>query len=200
MSAYVASLFAPTRPPSMVVPLPTRERILAAARALLRAHGYAGFTMEGVALESGLTRRTLYNQFADRDALYQASRLALLDAFERLLPREIAAGDPLVAVERFVGLVLDALADRAHVELARSAAFDAMAFPWIAELYETRVLRPLRDAIERHLDQSGPAKHRRADDLVAMLCAAVHGGRPDPIFAPSELAGIFLRRLNAAAS
>jgi AcrR family transcriptional regulator len=186
-----------------VVPLPTRQRILAAARALLRTHGYASFAMEGVALECGLTRRTLYNQFADRDALYQASREGLLDEFEQWLPRQILpVGDPLIAVERFLALALEALAHPAHVELARSAEFDANAFPWIAQLYADRVRRPLREAVERYLaalGQSGPDAVRRADDLVAMLLIAVHGARQGPAFAPSELAEIFLRRLRAAA-
>ncbi|MES2443436.1 MAG: helix-turn-helix domain-containing protein [Pseudomonadota bacterium] len=185
------------------VPPPTRERILAAARSLLRTHGYASFTMEGVALECGLTRRTLYNQFADRDALYQASRAALLAAFEGGLPREImAVGDPLIAVERFLALAVDALAHPAHVELARSAEVDETAYPWVAELYESCVRAPLREAVERYLHGlgfAGPGVRGRAVDLVAMLGAAVHGTRHAPVFAPSELAEIFLRRLRAAA-
>lgn len=195
-----------TVPPNLarfVVPLPTRQRILAAARALLRTHGYAGFSMERVALDCGLTRRTIYNQFADRDALYQASRAGLLDEFERRLPREImAVGDPLIAVERFLALALEALADPAHVELARSAAFDESACPWIARLYEDHVRRPLREAVERYLatlGQPGADACSRADDLIAMLLAAVHGAHDVPAFAPSELAEIFLRRLRAAA-
>lgn len=196
-------LTVPPLPARFVVPPPTRERILAAARAMLRTHGYASFTMEGVALESGLTRRTLYNQFADRDALYQASRAGLLDDFEGRLPREImAVGDPLIAVERFLALALEALAEPAHVELARSAAFDESVFPWIARLYEDRVRRPLREAVGRYLallGLSGAGASSRADDLIAMLLAAVHGAVEVPAFAPSELAEIFLRRLRAAA-
>lgn len=186
-----------------VVPLPTRQRILAAARALLRTHGYSSFAMEGVALECGLTRRTIYNQFADRDALYRASREGLLDEFEQALPRQILpVGDPLIAVERFLALALEALTHPAHVELARSAEFDESAFPWIARLYEDRVRRPLREAVERYLaalGQPGVGAASRADDLVAMLLIAVHGAQHGPAFAPSELAEIFLRRLRAAA-
>jgi AcrR family transcriptional regulator len=193
----------PPLPARFVVPLPSRQRILAAARSLLRTHGYASFSMEGVALECGLTRRTLYNQFADRDALYQASRAGLLDEFERWLPREIVAiGDPLIAVERFLGLALEALAHPAHVELARSAEFDERVYPWIAQLYEDHVRRPLREAVARYLaalGQIGPAATSRAEDLIAMLMAAVHGLETAPAFAPSELAEIFLRRLRAAA-
>jgi AcrR family transcriptional regulator len=190
-------------PARFVVPLPTRQRILEAARSLLRTHGYASFSMERVAHECGLTRRTIYNQFADRDALYQASRAGLLDEFERWLPREIVAvGDPLIAVERFLAFALEALAHPAHVELARSAEFDEAVFPWIARLYEDHVRRPLREGVERYLaalGHAGPAATNRAEDLIAMLLAAVHGAEATPAFAPSELAEIFLRRLRAAA-
>lgn len=202
-SQLAPQLAPPPLPARLVVPLPTRQRILAAARSLLRTHGYASFSMERVALECGLTRRTLYNQFADRDALYQASRAGLLDEFERWLPREIVAvGDPLIAVERFLGLALEALAHPAHVELARSAEFDEGVYPWIAQLYEDHIRRPLREAVARYLGalgQAGPSATSRAEDLIAMLMAAVHGVETGPAFAPSELAEIFLRRLRAAA-
>lgn len=195
MNAHAATRLTVHVPaPRVVVPLPTRERILAAARALLRAHGYAGFTMEGVALESGLTRRTLYNRFADREALYCASRAALLTEFEPLLPSAVE-GEAPAAVERFVALSLDALAHPAHVELARSAEFDSLAFPWVAELYETRVLRPLCEAIQHHLGGPHPDTRSHAEGLVAMLRAAVASDRPNPVFTPCELAAIFLRRL-----
>lgn len=205
MNMHAASLqmVPPPLPPRAAVPLPTRQRILAAARSLLRTHGYASFSMEGVALECGMTRRTIYNQFADRDALYQASRAGLLDEFERWLPREIVVlGDPLIAVERFLGLALEALAHPAHVELARSAEFDETVYPWISQLYEDHVRRPLREAVTRYLAAiglTGAGANNRAEDLIAMLMAAVHGVEHGPAFAPSELAEIFLRRLRAAA-
>jgi TetR/AcrR family transcriptional repressor of mexJK operon len=60
--------------------------VLDAARTLFLRQGYAGTTMEEIAAQAGLTKRTLYNNYADKDALF----------------REIVA-DVLVYAEEFVG-------------------------------------------------------------------------------------------------
>ena len=48
----------------------TRAAALAAARALFLRQGYAGTTMEEIAEQAGLTRRTLYNNYADKASLF----------------------------------------------------------------------------------------------------------------------------------
>ena len=50
----------------------TRQRIAAAAAAVLRAKGAGGFSLESVAREAGVTRLTVYNQFGSRRALLEA--------------------------------------------------------------------------------------------------------------------------------
>ena len=49
--------------------LATRERVLAAAGAILRAAGYTALTMERVAAESGVAKTTLYRQWPTKAAL-----------------------------------------------------------------------------------------------------------------------------------
>ena len=86
MNALFANLPDLIDPVEDVRGLVTRRRILNAARELLRVQNYRSFSMEGVAGLSGLSRRTVYNLFADRDALYHASRADLLREFDPLLP------------------------------------------------------------------------------------------------------------------
>jgi AcrR family transcriptional regulator len=50
-------------------PASARRRILAAAREMLREDSLAQLKIERVAARAGLTRRSVYNQFDDRDAL-----------------------------------------------------------------------------------------------------------------------------------
>jgi AcrR family transcriptional regulator len=177
---------------------PSRERILAAARRLLRDGGYAGFGMEDLARACGLSRQTIYKQFADRDSVYRASRSQLVAAFADRLPRQVAPrGAAAEAIEDFVDAAFGALASAEHVELSRSAEVDAGACPWVAETYARRVSRPLAGAVLRYV---GPlAAGRRADaagraaDLVAMMRASVRAGAP-PLFTAAELAALFLRR------
>lgn len=68
------------------------ERILAQARASLFAYGYSAFTMDDLASELGLSKKTLYVHFSSKDAIL----VAVLDEFaagvrsgaERLLADE----------------------------------------------------------------------------------------------------------------
>ena len=52
--------------------IPPRQALIDAARAELRTRSPAQVTMQDVADRAGLSRRTLYNQFADRDCLFDA--------------------------------------------------------------------------------------------------------------------------------
>lgn len=47
------------------------ERVLAAARKLFLAHGYSALTMDELARELGMSKKTLYVHFASKDALIE---------------------------------------------------------------------------------------------------------------------------------
>lgn len=66
-----------------------------AARALFLEKGYAGTTMEDIADRAGLTRRTVYNNYADKDALFvQIVRevIVFAEGFARGLGAELTEG------------------------------------------------------------------------------------------------------------
>lgn len=180
-----------------------RQRVLDAARSVLRQVGYDRFTLDTVASRSGLSRRTIYNQFGSRDELFRASRLELLLAFEDDLPREIPPdADLQPTIERFCSVAIEALATAEHRELLASVQRDGAAVPWLAELYRARVDRPLRMAIEHYLlmqatfgslqiaDPTPPAR-----SLLAAIKATVSAPDATPVFRASELALLFAARL-----
>ena len=182
-----------------------RQRLLGAARGLLRQQGYDHFTVAEVAARSGLSRRTIYNQFDDREALYRASRHELLMAFEEALPRELP---PHVAleptIERFCTDAIAALSTPEHRELWISVQRDGGSMPWLRELYRTRVERTLRLAVEHYLlmqktfgglDIGDPAPLARA--LLTMIKATVSAADTALIFDGAEIALIFARRIEA---
>src|SRR5262249_58565582 len=60
-------------PRRIVAATQTRERIVAAAAAILgTAEGISGFSLQAVADKAGVTRLTVYNQFGSRKALLEA--------------------------------------------------------------------------------------------------------------------------------
>jgi TetR/AcrR family transcriptional repressor of mexJK operon len=69
--------------------------VVDAARALFLRQGYAGTTMEDIAAAAGLTKRTLYNNYGDKNALFTqivADVLAYAEAFARGLHQEFTVG------------------------------------------------------------------------------------------------------------
>src|SRR3954465_2269959 len=58
-----------------------RARIVAAARRHFFAHGFRGVTMDDLAAELGMSKKTLYAHFSSKTALVEA---AILDKFAEL--------------------------------------------------------------------------------------------------------------------
>ncbi|MBM7784984.1 TetR/AcrR family transcriptional regulator [Tenggerimyces flavus] len=57
-----------------------RAAIVAAARVVFGRHGYIGASMDEVSAEAGVSKRTVYQHFADKQDLF---RTAVLDAVDR---------------------------------------------------------------------------------------------------------------------
>src|SRR5215475_12391720 len=73
----------------------SRAAVVDAARTLFLRKGYAGTTMEEIAALAGLTKRTLYNNYGDKDALFTqivADVLAYAETFVRGLHEEFTDG------------------------------------------------------------------------------------------------------------
>lgn len=68
---------------------------------LLREHGAAGLTVEGVAERSGVAKTTIYRHFADRDAIHIAAAEALGRPIE-LATTDDVVGDVRAALKTLV--------------------------------------------------------------------------------------------------
>lgn len=84
----------------------TRERILEAARKLLKGDGYADFTVDRVAREADVSRATMYYQFDSKTGLLEAlfDDLAVRGRITDL-PDAFREADPLAGLERFIDIV-----------------------------------------------------------------------------------------------
>src|SRR5581483_3337999 len=83
----------------------TRRRIVAAAVEQLRTVGAAGFSLEAVARQAGVTRLTVYNQFGSRRALLEAvfDDRAAEGGLHRI-PEAMADPDPRQGLARLVAI------------------------------------------------------------------------------------------------
>ena len=183
--------------------LVSRRGILGAARTLLQDESYRTFSMEAVASLAGVTRRTVYNLFPDRDALYRASRAELLREVEPLLLREVASlGRLRDDLEAFGRNALAALATDAHRELLGSVRRDAT-MAWLSDFYRERVEQPLCRTLEEILmrypgGDDAAARAGHAAGGVALLRAAIGEGETSVALGAREFAWIMAARLGAS--
>ena len=85
----------------------TRARVLEAARALIVGeNALAGFSMEGVAKQAGVTRATIYNRFTSRRGLLEAlfDEVGARGQLAERLPEVFARVDAREALRDYVAL------------------------------------------------------------------------------------------------
>lgn len=79
----------------------TRDALIAAARRLFAAQGFAAVPTDAIVAAAGVTRGALYHQFADKTALFDAVMEAVEADIARRLAEEVAAAgvsDPVAAL------------------------------------------------------------------------------------------------------
>jgi AcrR family transcriptional regulator len=179
----------------------TRTELVAAARALFAAHGYAAVSTEAVVRAAGVTRGALYHQFAGKEELFRA----VLEQVEEGLVARIAAivleapGDPLTALHAGLGAALDLALDP---EVVRLTLLDAPAvLGWQAwrELGDRYALGLVRAGLAAAVE-AGELAPGPVDPLAQLLLAALEEAMlvvaraDDPARARAE-AGTALARL-----
>ena len=96
----------------------TRAAVVESARTLFLQQGYAGTTMEEIAALAGVTKRTMYNNFADKEALFLQiveDAMSYAAAFAKGLPEEFSAD----ASHANIAATLDDLARRMALAILR---------------------------------------------------------------------------------
>ena len=191
--------------------IPPRQALIDAARAELRTRSPAQVTMQDVADRAGLSRRTLYNQFADRDCLFDAVVQALVARIDNGLhfdpndggaKGELALDDVLFA---FADYLLKSLAGEAHREILALIATGQIASAEPA--YRARIRDPLSVRLERRLLRMAlrgvpivPNVGEEIDRIFSLMSAlaAADGKDTAPLISASELATMFCNRLTAS--
>ena len=162
----------------------TRAAVVDAARTLFLQKGYAGTTMEEIAALAGLTKRTMYNNYPDKEALFTqivADVIAYAEAFARGLHEEFTVGITATNLAE----KLDDLGRRMALAIARPEVIalrklligEARDFPALAADYYDRAPGQVIDALASgfaHLTRRGLLQvkdSRRAAAQFAYLVA-----------------------------
>lgn len=149
----------------------SRAAVIVAARTLFLRKGYAGTTMEDIAVEAGVAKRTVYNNYADKEALFTEVIADVIDraeAFARGLHEEFT-----VDITRGnLGTRLHDLAERMALAIVRPEVIalrrlligEARGFPALAADYYDRAPHQVMEALARGFEHLGAAGLLRVDD------------------------------------
>jgi len=163
---------------------PVRQRIVAAARRHFLAHGFRGVTMDDLAEELGMSKKTLYAHFASKNALLEAVILDKARSVEADLERITAdcSTDFLAALHQLLACVLRH-AEELRPPFVRDIRREA---PEMFELVEER----RRDLIQRYFGKL-LAEGRRAGmirkDISTRLITEILLGTVQAIMNPAKL-------------
>lgn len=144
--------------PSRAQALALREQILRAASELFLSEGYGSTSIEAVAARAGVSKRTFYDRFHDKAALFAAVVHLII---EQIRP---PAGVPLLEgatlhhiLRRLAGLLLRAALSRQAIALQRLVTAESARFPNLARaVYEAGWARDATALIANLLERELP--------------------------------------------
>ena len=183
----------------------TREALVAAARELFAARGYAAVGTEEIVQRAGVTRGALYHHFADKHDLFRAVYERVeQELTERIVTEVPLAGDddPVTVLRRGTATFLDACLDP---EVERIALLDAPAVlgyeAWreIGERYGLGLIQAaLQSAVDAAAIPAQPVRPLARVLLGALDEAALYIARAGDVTTARREMGETLDRLLAA--
>lgn len=186
----------------------TRLALVAAARRLFAAQGFAGVGTEAIVREAAVSRGALYHQFADKTELFAA----VLDDVERDVAQHLAEVAGARAEEGFTSVMLGAveawLEFCARPEIQRIVLVDGPSvLGWVRwrEICQNHVLGLIRAVLEQgmaagEVEQQPVAPMSHALIAVADEAALYVASAADPATARREMVDVARRLLSSLVS
>ncbi len=116
--------------PSRADALLLRERILEAATDLFLLEGYGSTSIEAVSTRAGISKRTFYDRFDDKAALFAAVVHRIIEHIRPPASVPLLAGSSLPEIlVRLAGLILGAALSPSALALHRLVNAEAVRFP-----------------------------------------------------------------------
>jgi AcrR family transcriptional regulator len=144
----------------------TRETILRTASRLFLAHGYEQSSMDQIALEAGVARRTLYNQFGGKKALFDATMAQMwnhmpLDAIIAATSAVQAPEEVLYTIGRTIARFW---APPEAVAFVRLVIWESARFPELGESFFDNGREPARRAVTEYVHRLSRKRGFRIGD------------------------------------
>lgn len=131
-----------------------REQILQGSMQVFFRDGYAGTSMDRVAIEAGVSKQTIYSYFHDKESLFKALIEQITIArFQTLFESEQLQGDPEQLLRQVAETYLLKVGeDQEYLSLLRIIIAESSRFPEMAKLYYQTVIQRGRKLLSQYFD------------------------------------------------
>jgi AcrR family transcriptional regulator len=129
------------------------EKILQGAMQEFLAHGYAGASMDRVAVAAGVSKATVYSHFQDKEGLFKAlvEQLAR-KRFESVFGAEPLEGEPHIVLRQLLTKALtQMLNDKEFQGFQRVLIGESARFPELSQLFLSCIAKPGNEIITQYL-------------------------------------------------
>ena len=147
------------------------QAIIEAARKVFLSNGFDGASMDTIALTAGVSKRTVYNRFESKEALFGS---AIEETCRRILPVNLEQFElslpPKEFVDRFAHVFVKAILEPEAIALRRIAVFEASRKPSLGVNYLEHSLYFMVDAFSKVIERFNARGIVKAEDARLAIC------------------------------
>lgn len=129
------------------------EKILQGAMQEFLAHGYAGASMDRIAVAAGVSKATVYSHFQDKEGLFKAlvEQLAR-KRFESVFGTQPLEGEPYIVLRQLLTKALtQMLNDKEFQGFQRVLIGESARFPELSQVFLSCIAKPASEIISQYL-------------------------------------------------
>jgi TetR/AcrR family transcriptional regulator, regulator of autoinduction and epiphytic fitness len=131
------------------------EQILQGAMQEFLKHGYAGTSMDKVALAAGVSKATVYSHFQDKEGLFKVLIEELArKKFNRIFGAEPIQGEPRSVLRQIGTRAVEQMeTDQEHCAFMRVVIGESGRFPELAQICVRAMIKPTFAAMSQYIEQ-----------------------------------------------
>ncbi|MBD2679101.1 MULTISPECIES: TetR/AcrR family transcriptional regulator [Nostoc] len=151
------------------------EKILQGSKQEFLAHGYAGASMDRVALAAGVSKATIYSHFQDKEGLFKGliEQLAR-KRFELIFGAQPLEGEPNIVLPQLLAKALtQMLEDKEFQAFQRVLIGESARFPELAQILFRYIAKPGSEIISQYLASHSELNIPDPDAMVWVLMGSI---------------------------
>lgn len=149
-------------------------RIMAAARKLFLRDGFAQTSMDAIAAEIGISKRTLYSRHPGKAALFEAIVLDVVNTgLSNIVTEQLSGKTPRDKLLALSLRILEVATDPLIISLERVVVGESWQFPKLASLVGQYGMPPIREEVLAVLRDYGASESGLARDAEIFLSITV---------------------------